>query len=230
MKEEQKRPRNPYNRGVINSNKKETPSEILLRKAKEARLKRERAEREKNTTVTARDCRSNAMLPIIVKVKKLTPEVKMPYKATGQDNNFCYDLYCTSVEEIKPGVFCYGTGLAFEIMDTDLRNNYELSIDGRPRSSIYKTGLSLCNCTATIDDPYRGEVKAMFYQIKTGPEFEPYKVGDRIIQVKIGLTPKCKFVEVANGERLSETVRGERGFGSSDETNNTDDGFIHLPG
>ena len=145
-----------------------------------------------------------------VKVKKLHPDAKLPYKAEGHDNDFCYDCTAVSCEEIAPNVFKYGIGLAFEIVREDGQIETIMDIDGRPRSSVWKTGMILSNCTATIDEPYRGEVAAIFYHIF--PDMPKYEVGDRVVQICLGRTEKIEFEEVTE---LSETTRGTGGFGST---------------
>ena len=76
-----------------------------------------------------------------------------------------------------------------------------------PRSSISKTEASLANSVGVIDAGYRGPVKLRFY----GDE-KPYNVGDRIGQIIIIPYPQVEFEEV---EDLTETERGQGGFGSS---------------
>lgn len=144
-----------------------------------------------------------------VKVKKLDANAQLPFKKYEKD--FCYDVVATSCEEILPNVYKYGIGLAFEIeRPDDLPDDLQVSIDFRPRSSIYKTGMCLSNCTGTIDEMYRGEVKAVFYHLV--PILPKYEVGDRIGQIKIGITEPMEFEVV---DELNETSRGEGGFGST---------------
>ena len=142
-----------------------------------------------------------------VRIKKLTPNAVIPVKKYNSD--FCYDLTATSVEEIKPGVYCYGTGLAVEMVrDIDETLNKRISIDIRPRSSIYKTGMVLANSTGTIDEGYRDEIKLIFYKVADG---DIYEVGERIAQMKIGFTVPVEFEEV---EELNPAVeRNLGGFG-----------------
>lgn len=144
---------------------------------------------------------------MVVKVKKLNDKAVIPFKK--HDSDFCYDVVATSCEEIAPNVYKYGTGLAFQIERNDVLY-YNLSIDFRPRSSVWQKGMVLANCTGTIDEDYRGEVSAIFYHIF--PDMPIYKVGDRIGQIKIGATLPMNFVEV--GE-LDNTQRGDGGFGST---------------
>ena len=87
---------------------------------------------------------------------------------------------------------------------------WNVSIDLRPRSSIYKTGMVLSNAVGTVDDLYRGEVSAIFYHVFT--EMPRYRVGDRIGQIKLGFTLPIEFEEV---DELGRTLRGDGGYGST---------------
>ena len=147
-----------------------------------------------------------------------------PFKE--HDSDFCYDVVATSREEVAPNVYKYGIGLAFQIergfdvtefLRKDLGKGINfaespmlLSIDFRPRSSVWKTGMVLANCEGTIDEHYTGEVAAIFYDIM--PDMPNYEVGDKIGQIKIGATFPIEFVEVSN---LDSTERGDGGFGST---------------
>lgn len=151
-------------------------------------------------------------------------ESQFPFKK--HDDDYCYDVVATSREEIAPNIHKYGIGLAFqiergtEVVENGNRYSVEtlklgnspikLSIDFRPRSSIWKTGMVLANCTGTIDEPYTGEVSAVFYNLI--PDMPIYEVGDRIGQIKIGATFPMDFIEV---EELNTTERGAGGFGST---------------
>lgn len=159
-----------------------------------------------------------------VKFKKTHPDAKEPFKKYNED--FCYDLYATSCEQIAPNVYKYGLGLAFEIdkegytysiksakklyknMGTEGDEKLIFSLDFRPRSSVWETGMVLSNCTGTIDELYRGAVSAVFYHVM--PNMPKYEVGDRVIQCKLGFTLPIEWEEV---EELSETKRGENGYG-----------------
>lgn len=140
-----------------------------------------------------------------VKIKKFNEKAVVPYK--HHDDDYCYDVVATSCEEIAPNVFKYGIGLGFEIAEPLPLSN--VSIDFRPRSSVWRTGLVLSNCEGTIDISYRGEVSAVFYKVAEG---EIYKVGDRIGQIKIGVTMPMEFEVV---DELTETERGVGGYGST---------------
>lgn len=172
-----------------------------------------------------------------VKIKKTHPDAVIPYKTHSSD--FCYDCVAISEEEIAPNVWKYGLGLAFQIdrehspvsvgqmiladydrenftkkifsMKTELTpNRINISIDARPRSSVWKTGMVLSNCEGTIDEDFIGEVSAVFYHLM--PNMPRYKVGDRVCQIKLGFTLPMEFCEV---EELNATERGDGSYGST---------------
>lgn len=162
---------------------------------------------------------------MLVRFKRLHPDAVVPFKKYPED--FCYDVVATSEQEIAPNVWKYGIGLAFEIQgkpeDLVVENEFgkellripqgrdwNVSIDLRPRSSIYKTGMLLSNAVGTIDELYRGEVSAVFYHVFPG--MPRYRVGDRIGQIKLGFTLPIEFEEV---DELGRTLRGDGGYGST---------------
>ena len=158
--------------------------------------------------------------------KKLRENAKLPVKA--HDDDFCYDVYACDCEEVAPNVYKYPLGFALQIDENERVSFPEgvphltretcinfshrtlLSIDFRPRSSIYKTGMSLCNACGTVDRGYTGEICAYFYHVM--PNMPKYEPGDRVAQMKIGFTVPIEFVEV---EELEETERKDGGFGST---------------
>ena len=145
-----------------------------------------------------------------IKVKKLNENAVIPFKT--YDKDFCYDVVAVSEEEVAPNIWKYGIGLAFQIERGGIleQSDAKISIDFRPRSSVWKTGMVLSNCEGTIDELYTGEVFATFYHIF--PNMERYKVGQRIGQIKIGTTMPVEFVVV---DELEETERNSGGYGST---------------
>ena len=144
---------------------------------------------------------------ICIKIKKLVPEALIPAYAHYGDAGM--DVTATSVEyDSKNDCFMYHTGLAFE-----LPVGYVMLIF--PRSSNRKTNYYLCNHVGVLDSTYRGELMLAFkcrdkeHYDRTIP---PYKVGDRIGQIMILPYPTVYYDVV---EELSETDRGEGGFGST---------------
>ena len=158
-----------------------------------------------------------------VKVKKINPQAQLPKKSKPGD--FCYDVWAVTEEEIAPNVWRYGLGFKYEIEREPIKLNdgiddkliylpYDeiaISIDFRPRSSIWEHGMSLANSEGTLDEFYRGEAKAVFYHVF--PNMERYHIGEKIGQIKIGIAPKAEF-EWAK-EINENTERGECGFGST---------------
>ena len=91
----------------------------------------------------------------------------------------------------------------------ELPENYEAQV--RPRSGLaLKHDLMLTNSPGTIDSGYRGEVGVIMYNGGT----EEFKInrGDRIAQMVICQLPE---IELCQAESLSDTNRGEGGFGST---------------
>lgn len=70
--------------------------------------------------------------------------------------------------------------------------------------------MSLSNCEGTIDEGFIANVSMVYYHLM--PNMPKYEVGDRIGQIKIGVTFPIEFVEV---EELDMTARGEGGYGST---------------
>jgi dUTP pyrophosphatase len=96
------------------------------------------------------------------------------------------------------------TGLFLEIPV-----GYEAQV--RPRSGLaIKQGITCLNTPGTIDADYRGEVKVILINLST--EVQKIFPGDRIAQIVI---QKVERVEWKQVEALTETVRGEGGFGHS---------------
>ena len=142
-----------------------------------------------------------------VKFKKLSPDAVMPTKA--YDDDFCYDCYAVSEEEVAPNVWKYGLGFALQI-DGIKPKDINRCLTFRPRSSIWKTGMVLSNSIGTIDEGYTGEISAVFYHVL--PDLPRYMVGDKICQFHLDATRSLQFIEV---EELAPTDRGDGGYGST---------------
>lgn len=81
----------------------------------------------------------------------------------------------------------------------------------RPRSGLAaKKGITVLNSPGTIDADYRGEIGVILVNLSN----EEFKVenGERIAQLVIAKHERADWVEV---QELSETARGEGGFGST---------------
>ena len=104
----------------------------------------------------------------------------------------------------KWGNYVYLTGIALEIPSGYVGLLF-------PRSSVSRTCLSLANSVGVVDSGYRGEIMLKFGCSST---LSCYKVGDRIGQLIIMPYPQVQFEQV---EELSDSDRGEGGFGSTGE-------------
>lgn len=135
-----------------------------------------------------------------IKFKKMNPNAVIPKRGTIGAAGF--DLTAIGLE-VTETTLKFDTGIAVEIPPGYVGLVF-------PRSSICKTGLSLANSVGVIDSDYRGSISFVFYK---GPTWiEPYSYGDRIGQLVIMPIPEVEFVEA---EELSETERGEGGYGST---------------
>ncbi|MFP3043471.1 dUTP diphosphatase [Treponema primitia] len=86
---------------------------------------------------------------------------------------------------------------------------YEAQV--RPRSGLAaRNGLTVLNSPGTIDADYRGELAVLL--INLGQESFTVHDGDRIAQLVIAPVIRARMLEAAS---LSETQRGEGGFGST---------------
>ena len=137
-----------------------------------------------------------------VKIKKLNPLAEIPSYAKSGDAGM--DLVATRIISNTTFDVSYGTDLAMEIPNGFVGLVF-------PRSSIRKYELVLSNSVGVIDSGYRGELQATFKK-ENGLDSLAYKVGDRIAQIMIIPHPPIEFQEV---DELSDTERGEGGFGST---------------
>lgn len=134
-----------------------------------------------------------------VKIKKLHQKAVIPNYSKPGDAGM--DLVITSIINENKEDISYGFGIALEIPEGFVGLIF-------PRSSIRKYDLILSNSVGVIDSGYRGELQATFK--KTGTH--KYEVGDRGAQIMIIPHPTIEFQEAEN---LSNTERGEGGFGST---------------
>ena len=144
-----------------------------------------------------------------VNIKKLNENAVVPSYAKHGDAGM--DLTATSKDYDDHGNVVYGTGLAFEIPFGYVGYVF-------PRSSNAKKDLLLSNSVGVIDSGYRGEVVFKFKLLNNEKDAlgqsnaYDYKIGDRIGQIIIMPIPQVEFNVV---DELSETERGNGGFGST---------------
>lgn len=145
-----------------------------------------------------------------VKFKKLHKDAVDPVFSSGGAAGA--DLTAIS-EKVDIGVtgltVSYDTGIAVEIP-----NGYVGLLF--PRSSVTtKTTLMLGNSVGVIDSDYRGSIQFKFKDVARG-QGKKYEVGEKIGQLVIVPIPVISFTEV---DELTETHRGDGGFGSTDGKN-----------
>ena len=134
-----------------------------------------------------------------LKIKQIENGILPIYKREG---DVCLD--CCSRKQIlvmagKRAVVPLGFAL-------EISQGYEALV--RPRSGLSKECIDVA--LGTIDCNYRGEVMACV--INNSEKDFQIESGDRICQLAIREAPKVSLEVVAT---LSETERGEKGFGSS---------------
>ena len=97
-----------------------------------------------------------------------------------------------------------GTGLFIE-----LPIGFEAQV--RPRSGLAaKKGITVLNAPGTVDADYRGEIGVILVNLSN--EDFTIENGERIAQLVIAKHERAEWIDV---EELSETSRGDGGFGST---------------
>ena len=141
-----------------------------------------------------------------IKIRPFYAEVKTMYENHGHfhDGDAGLDLFVINEQTINAGE---STLIHLQISCENTENKPYLIM---PRSSIAKTPLRLSNSIGLIDSGYRGEIMAAVDNIKT----EDYTVepGQRLFQL-VAMAGASIHVELVDA--LSETTRGEGGFGST---------------
>ncbi len=140
-----------------------------------------------------------------IELKQLDAELPLP--AYAYDGDAGCDLYSRIDKILMPGERALvPTGIAVAIPD-----NYAGFV--QPRSGLaVKHGVSIVNAPGLIDSEYRGEIGVILVNHDSQKAFEINR-GDKIAQLVIQRVEQVRFRVV---ERLKETVRGPKGFGSSD--------------
>ena len=133
------------------------------------------------------------------------------YKNYSRDerNDCGYDIYVN--EDITINPFETGT-INFNIKCEAVSINENVAYFLMPRSSISNTPLHMCNSIGLVDAGYRGNIMAKVRNIS----HEPYTVtrGTRLFQL-VPINNGKGWEKVMIIGELSETIRGEGGFGST---------------
>ena len=138
-----------------------------------------------------------------LRVKRLSSSATLPVRAHPADAGL--DLHSAVDLDIPPGeTRLVGTGLALE-----LPPGTEAQV--RPRSGLALTySVTVLNTPGTIDEGYRGEVGVIL--INHGQRVFEGRRGMKVAQLVVQPTLAVEIVAV---DALSDTSRGERGFGST---------------
>ena len=138
-------------------------------------------------------------------------------KAASLHPDAGFDLVCPTETTLSGYGVLYGyqietamykSDVDIDIHAVDINQLTPSSFYLYPRSSISSTSLRLANSVGIIDSGYRGEIKGSF----DSREAYTVKKNQRIVQL---CTPTLEpmYVKVVNS--LSDTVRGQGGFGST---------------
>ena len=137
---------------------------------------------------------------MILKVKKLHPDAVLPSYTHSFDAGL--DFHGVETMTVEPGqIGKIKSGLAVEIQDGYVGLCWD-------RSGI-ATKHKIKVVGGVIDSGYRGEL--VLCVINLGKESFTFEKGDSVFQV---LIQKVEHVEVVESETLSDSDRGEKGFGS----------------
>lgn len=141
---------------------------------------------------------------IDVKVKKFNEDAKLPLRSTPHSAG--YDIFACILGEIilKPQeTVAIPTGLGFEPPE-----GYHIKVESRSGTAVKNSIGVLCG---VIDQDYRGELKIVLFNNSLTHEFVVVN-HQKIAQLILVKTEVADFSEVSE---LSESVRGEGGFGST---------------
>lgn len=145
-----------------------------------------------------------------LKVVRLATTARLPTRAT--DGSACMDVYAAETKELRSGkTVTIQTGLAFEIPP-----GYVMLVFSRSGMG-FKQDIRLANCVGVIDSDYRGQLNVKLTSDKAIYEAEVTKIeeGMRIAQFMLLPVPDIELQVLSDYSELSETERGDRGYGST---------------
>lgn len=146
-----------------------------------------------------------------VKVTKIRPNAKLPERQTPESAGA--DLYACLMDEEMPMItiqphqtVAVGVGIK-----TEFEKGHVALIYARSGLAL-KKGLAPANKVGVIDADYRGEWKVLLHNHTDVPQI--IEDGERIAQV-VFQEVETPFFEDVEEDELSDTIRGEGGFGST---------------
>ncbi len=144
---------------------------------------------------------------IKVRAKRLSADAVLPKKATA--DSAAFDIHAlidgAPIQLFAGQQTVINTGIALEIPSGYVGLIYSRSGHG------FDKKVRLSNCVGVIDSDYRGEIKVALHADQLSPGIT-IEHGARIAQIIIQPAPAAEFIEV---DELTETERGENGFGST---------------
>ena len=147
------------------------------------------------------------MSVVNVKMKKLYEDTKLPTRADNGSAGM--DLYAHLNDDYMRVIKPHTTEMISVGFAMETPNNTYGAIFARSGLSS-KKGLRPANCVGVVDSTYRGEVFVALHNDTENPQ--QIMNGDRIAQLIIMEYPTVGIIET---DHLSETERGQNGFGSS---------------
>lgn len=139
-----------------------------------------------------------------VKIKKVHPDAIIPSYAT--EGSACLDIHSVESKVLHArDSEILKTGLVMEIPEGYVMNIYSRSGYG------FKNDVRLANCVGKVDSDYRGEIMIKLTNDSNDVALN-IKKGDRIAQFEVVPVERVYFIM---SDELSETDRGEGGFGST---------------
>ena len=125
----------------------------------------------------------------------------------GHKTDAGIDLTAMTVEQKRPDIFFFDTGISIRIS-----TGYYVEIV--PRSSIIKTDFIMANSVGIIDPDYRGHIFLPFRYVGSGDGMHAAEelLHQRIAQMLVRKLVTCQVEAV---DSLEETIRGKKGFGST---------------
>ena len=138
---------------------------------------------------------------MVLKVKKLHPDAKLP--TYGHPGDAGMDLYALEDSEVAPGATAkIRSGLSFELPAGYVGLCWD--------KSGVSTNHKIKTLAGVLDAGYRGEL--LMSVINLGSEMYTFKKGEKVLQM---LIQKVESPEIVEATELSDTSRGEGGFGST---------------
>lgn len=147
---------------------------------------------------------------MLLEVLRLKADASLPYRA--YDESAAYDLSAYLLNDAGRPMTATLAPFTTKLIPTGLALRAPVGhlILVCSRSGLAVRSVFVANAPGVVDPDYTGEIKVILYN--GGQEAHYVKHNDRIAQALIVPFAECALREVKN---FPNTIRGERGFGSS---------------